>query len=121
MEDLTLDLVLGDESLVFDFDYEKSIDDDFYNQIKIVSDNEESGKRDVYITKDSGSISKYGLLQYFEKLDKNTNASQAKSKADTLLKLYNREMETLSLKCLGDVHINLNCSILDKLLTNHYF
>ena len=102
LENLTLNLILGDESLAYDYEYEKSIDDDFYNQIKLVSDNETTGKRDVYITKDSGSIAKYGLLQYFEVLDKNYNPSQAKVKADALLRLYNREVETLELKCLGD-------------------
>lgn len=110
LEDLTLDLVLGDESLVFDFDYEKSIDDDFYNQIKIVSDNEKTGKRDIYIAKDSESINKYGLLQYFEVLDKNANPSQVKSKTDMLLSLYNREIETLELNCLGDIRVRAGTS-----------
>ena len=105
LQELRLDLVLGDESFAYDYEYEKSIDDDFYNQIKIVSDNEDTGKRDVYITKDSDSIAKYGLLQYFEVLDKNYNPSQAKAKVDALLKLYNREVETLELSCLGDTRV----------------
>ena len=105
LESLTIPLILGDESLVYDFEYEKSIDEDFYNQIKLVSDNEKTSKRDAYITKDGNSINKYGLLQYFEVLDKNNNPSQAKSKADMLLSLYNRETETLSLECLGDTRI----------------
>ena len=105
LDDLTIGLVLGDESLAYDYEYQKSIDDDFYNQIKIVSDNEKTGRRDVYITRDSGSIRKYGLLQYFEVLDKNANPSQAKAKADALLKLYNRETETLTLECLGDTRV----------------
>lgn len=110
LEDLTLNLVLGDNSLAYDFEYEKSIDDGFYNQIKLASDNETTGKRDVYIAKDSNSIEKYGLLQYFEVLDKNTNPSQAKSKADMLLSLYNREVENLTLNCLGDPRIRAGSS-----------
>ena len=115
LEELQLDLVLGDESLAYDFKYEKSIDDNFYNQIKIVSDNEATGKRDVYITKDSGSIAKYGLLQYFEVLDKNYNPSQAKAKADALLKLYNREVETLELDCLGDTKVRAGTSFFGQI------
>lgn len=110
LEELQLNVILGDESLVYDYGYERSIDDKFYNQIKIVSDNEKTGKRDAYITKDSESIERYGLLQYFEVLNKNTNPAQAKSKADTLLKLYNRELETLSLECLGDTRIRAGSS-----------
>jgi hypothetical protein len=110
LEDIQLNLLLGDESLVYDYGYSKSIDDEFYNQIKLVSDNETSKKRDVYIVKDSASISTYGLLQYFEILDKNANASQAKSKAEALLKLYNSETETLTFECLGDTRIRAGSS-----------
>ena len=115
LEDMTLNLILGDESFAYDYEYEKSIDDEFYNQIKIVSDNEKTGKRDVYITKDSDSINKYGLLQYFEVLDKNANPSQAKAKADTLLRLYNREVETLEVSCLGDVRVRAGTSFFGQI------
>jgi hypothetical protein len=105
IEDLKLDLVLGDESLCYDYEYEKSIDENFYNVVKLVSDNESTSKRDTYIVKDGKSISKYGILQYFEVLDKNGNPSQIKAKADILLSLYNREVESLSLECLGDTRV----------------
>lgn len=105
LESLTTNLILGDESLVYGYDYVKTIDEDFYNQVKLVSDNETTGKRDTYIVRDGNSISDYGLLQYFEVLDKNANYSYAKNKADGLLKLYNREVETLNLNCLGDTSI----------------
>lgn len=110
LEDLKLDLVLGDESLCYDYEYQKSIDDDFYNVIKLVSDNETTGKRDVYMSKDNNSIAKFGLLQYLEVLDKNGNPSQAKAKADMLLSLYNRETETLTLNCLGDTRVRAGTS-----------
>jgi len=110
LESLKLDLVLGDSNLVHDFDYEKSIDDDFYNQIKLASDNEISGKRDTYIARGIESIDNFGLLQYFDVLDKNYNPSQAKSMTDTLLKLYNREQESLSLDCLGNAKVRAGTS-----------
>lgn len=110
LKELQLDLVLGDESLAYDFKYEKSIDEDFYNQIKLASDNEKTGNIDAYTVMDSNSIKKYGLLQYFEKLDKNKNSSQVKSKAEKLLGLYNREAEKLDLNCLGDTSIRAGSS-----------
>lgn len=115
IENLKLDLVLGDESLAYDYDYSKSIDDDFYNQIKISIPNEKTGMYEAYVIKDSESINKFGLLQYFELLDKDANASQAKSKADTLLKLYNRELETLGLDCLGDTRVRAGCSFYGRI------
>lgn len=110
LEDLKIDLVLGDESLCYDYEYSKSIDENFYNVVKLVSDNETTGKRDTYIVKDGESVGKYGLLQYFEVLDKNMNASKVKTKADILLSLYNHEAETLMLNCLGDTRIRAGSS-----------
>lgn len=110
INDLKLDLVLGDESLVYDYDYQKSIDNDFYNQIKIyVKGEDDKTVGHFESVKNDASIKKYGLLQYFETME-NKNASQAKSKADMLLRLYNRETETLSLNCLGDTRIRAGSS-----------
>jgi hypothetical protein len=115
LADLQLNLVLGDNSLCYDYEYEKSIDENFYNKIKLVSDNESSGKRDTYIAMDSSSISTYGLLQYFEVLDKNASASQAKSKAEKLLELYNQEVEKSRLDCLGDTRIRAGSSFYGRI------
>ncbi len=105
IEELQLDLVLGDKSLCYGYEHEKSIDEDFYNHIKIAVDNEKTGKRESYIAKDDASIKTYGLLQHFEVLDKKANATQAKTRADDLLNKYHNETETLTLECLGDVRI----------------
>ncbi|MBN7773145.1 XkdQ/YqbQ family protein [Clostridium aminobutyricum] len=110
LEDLRLNLILGDESLCYGYDYEKSIDDEFYNQIKIYLKGETSRDSQFVSAKDETSIEKYGMLQYFEASDENSNASKAKKKADILLKLYNREVETLSLECLGDTRIRAGTS-----------
>lgn len=95
--DLQLPLIIGDNSLCYEYDWEKSIDDEFYNQVKLVSGNKKTGHADVYITKDSGSIEKYGMLQYYEKLENDSDPAKAKAKADALLKLYNHEKKRLPL------------------------
>lgn len=124
IDNLKLDLVLGDESLVYDYDYQKSIDDDFYNQVKIYIKGEGDKTVGHFVSvRSDDSIKKYGLLQYFETTD-NKNSSQAKSKAEMLLRLYNRETETLSLSCLGNTRIRAGSSFygqvedikLDKML-----
>lgn len=111
LADLQLPLVLGDGSLACEYSYSASIDDDFYNQVKLVMANEKTGKADIYRTADSSSIEQYGLLQYFEVLDQNTDAAKARDRADKLLRLYNREVETLTLSCLGDLSVRAGCSI----------
>ena len=112
LDDLKLDLVLGDESFCYDFSYDKSIDDEFYNLIKIYVKGDSKTEKDnqMVISKNDASISKFGALQYFEVAQENTNVSQAKAKADMLLSLYNREVETLSLECLGDISIRAGSS-----------
>ncbi|MCI2105099.1 MAG: hypothetical protein LKK00_00040 [Intestinimonas sp.] len=123
LTELESSLILGDESLCYDYDYTKSIDDDFYNQIKLAVDNEVTGKRDIYMTNDSNSISKYGLLQYFNVMSfsggssGSANASsQAKKKtlaiqmANALMSLYNGETESLTMDCIGDTRIRAGSS-----------
>lgn len=102
---LGTDLILGDNSLCYDYKFDQSIDDDFYNMIKLVSKDEEAKKVDITVKKDDSSIGKYGFLQYYENIDKKYNSSQMKEMANNLLKLYNKEKETISLDCIGDTRI----------------
>lgn len=85
------------------YDYESSIDSDTYNQIKLTYDNSETGKREVYIAKDSSNIEKWGVLQYFDTIDEKTNGAV---KAKALLDLYNQKTKNLQIKnALGDVRV----------------
>lgn len=111
---LGLNLILGDKSFVYDYSFDKSIDDEFYNQVKIRLKGENSPEDPFIVKNDGASVSKYGLLQYYEVMD-NANASQAKAKAEILLKLYNRELETLTLSCLGDPRIRAGSSFYGRL------
>ena len=95
------DFYIGEESLLFDFDYKKSIDKETYNRVKLVHDNKETKKREVYIVQDSANISKWGRLQEFKKVDENMTPAQIKDLADKIIKLRNRETKTFSLECLG--------------------
>ena len=97
--------VLGDKSFVTGFDYETSIDDDVYNQIKLYRDNEETGKRDVFIVNDTVNdgekIKRWGILQLYEKIDEHYNLAQIESRALQMLKYYCNTRQSLKLKCLG--------------------
>ncbi|AXU54333.1 NlpC/P60 family protein [Clostridioides difficile] len=106
---MKLDIVM-DNDVIEDFDYNSSIDSDTYTKIKLVRDNEETSKRDVYIAQDSAHIRSWGILQLFETVDKNMSEAEIKQKCDILLKLYNRKTKTLSLKnVLGDIKVRAGC------------
>ncbi|WP_194189660.1 XkdQ/YqbQ family protein [Clostridium chrysemydis] len=104
-------LVIGDSSLLNEFSYESSIDDETYNQVKLIKENKETKKREVYIVKDSKNINKWGILQYFDKVDEKMNEAQIKQRADMLLKHYNRPKKTLKLECIGDFRVKAGCGV----------
>lgn len=105
LNSLKLPLYIGDESLALDYTYEISIDGDTYTKVKLVRDNTETDKRDVWITQDSETIAKWGTLQYFEKVSEDMNEAQIKERADIILSLKNRATVSLKLECLGDTRV----------------
>lgn len=102
LERMKVGLVI-DEETGENFDYESSIDSDTYNQIKLTYDNSDTGKREVYMAKDSSNIEKWGVLQYFDTIDEKTNGAV---KARALLDLYNQKTRSLEIKnALGDIRV----------------
>lgn len=95
--------ILIDEDTGENFDYTSSIDGETYNKIKLVYENEETGKREIYIAQDGSHINQWGVLQYFETIDEKVNG---KAKADALLSLYNQKTRNLTIKgAFGDVRV----------------
>ena len=90
---MKLGLVINEET-AGDYDYKSSITQNTYNRIKLALEDSDAGKRLIYISQDSTNINKWGVLQYYEKLNDATNA---KTMADALLKLYNTNTRTLSI------------------------
>lgn len=126
---LKTNLFIGDASLLVDYDYNNSIDDDTYNQIQLVKENKESKKRERFIVEDSNNIKQWGILQYFEKVDEKANAAQIQARAEMLLKLKNRSIKTLKLDTLGDLSVFAGTGVVvgisdlkkESVATNQYF
>lgn len=105
-------LILGDGSLVKEFSYGSSIDEETYNQIKLRKENKETGKRDTYIVKDDSTIKMWGLLQYHENVDENMNDAQIEQLADKYLESYNKPKRTLKIPCVGDMRVRAGKGVL---------
>lgn len=92
------------------FEYTSSIDDNTYNKVKLTYDNEDTGKREVYIAQDSSNINRWGILQYFDTLQK---GESGKTKADTLLKLYNKKTRNLKItNAFGDNRVRAGSMVI---------
>ena len=102
-----------DEETGENFEYTSSIDSSTYNKIKLTYDNDETGKRDVYIAQDSSRMNQWGVLQYFDTLSKGENGQ---AKADALLKLYNRKTRNLKIKnAIGDTRVRAGSMVVINL------
>ncbi|HEU4964400.1 MAG TPA: hypothetical protein VFV52_11205 [Bacilli bacterium] len=105
IEDSIVECLIGDESLLVDYEYKRSIDSETYNRVKLVQNNKQTGKRDVYIAQDSAKIAQWGRLQYFNVVDEKQNAAQINEQLTNLMKLKNREHKSLPLTALGDLRV----------------
>ena len=97
VNDMYTTYLFTSDTNINNFNYTSTIDNNVYNQIKLYKDNEETGKREIYLAKDNANIGNWGILQYYEKLDDNLNTAQAKKLAEDILKQKNKVAESLSI------------------------
>lgn len=124
IEDMRLDIVIGDWSLMYDYGYKRTIDSDTFNRVKLFKDNKETGKRDIYISQDSANIAKWGRLQLYQQADENMNSAQIDELLDQLMKLKNREQRSISIEALGDIRVRAGCYVpilIEEQGINQYF
>lgn len=108
VEDMKLDIMIDDDTAQ-DYDFTISIDKDTYNQIKLSRDNDDTKKRDIFMTRHTENINKWGVLQMSESLDKGVDGQKI---AETYLGLYNRPTRSLSVKgAFGDIKVRAGCLI----------
>lgn len=115
LEELNTPFILGDESLVTDYDYSETIDESI-NSVKVVRDDDKNKTRQVYQAKDTKTITAWGLLQKVEKpSDSKLNAQQLQAEANAILRENKEPKQTLSLESLGRMEIRAGSSFTLKL------
>jgi hypothetical protein len=105
VNDFLAGFYIGDESLMTGFDFTRDIDSDTYNSFKLYRDNQVTGRREVYMTKDSINIDRWGVLQLYQSVDENKNAAQISEMLTNLARLKNREQRSLSIDAVGDIRV----------------
>lgn len=110
-EDMLLPIYI-DETTTQAYSYTSSIDSDVYNRIKLAYDNGETGEREVYVMNDTTNQGKWGVLQYYAKVDHAMNQADLQTKAKALLKYYNVIRRELTMKkVFGDVRARAGASL----------
>lgn len=107
ISDMKVNGCLIDKETGEEFSYQTSIDSDVYNQIKLIYENKDNKKKkgtyDLYVTKNSKSINRWGVLQYVEKIN---TPKLGKQKSAVLLKIYNKKQKTLSISgVIGNTNV----------------
>lgn len=101
-----------DEDTAQDYSYTSSIDSDVYNRIKLAYDNGDTGEREVHVLNDTTSQAKWGVLQYYAKLDSALSTADLQTKAKALLQYYNVIRRELTMKkVFGDVRARAGASV----------
>lgn len=117
-------LQIGTGSLLNSYSYGKSIDEDTFNVVKLIRDNKETQKRDVWISQDTAAIKKWGKLQYLYDVDEHANEEQIKELADNIIKVKSRETRTLSLSIVGFYNLRVGDGVkieIDNVLSEWFY
>jgi hypothetical protein len=103
-ERTTSDIIIGDRSLSSDWTYEQSIEEsaNFVRILKMDSDNKLQAE---VFASDANSMNRWGKLQKTEKADEKMNKAQMQTRANELLKQYNRIQRTMTITALGATDI----------------
>lgn len=95
-----------------DFRHQLSIDSESYNQVKLIREikaDNDTTHREIYVEKDINNINKWGVLQYFGKLEEDENGQ---AKAKSLLRQYNRPGRTLAFQgVFGDNRVRAGSQV----------
>lgn len=103
-------LVIGEESLLMNYEYSVDIDKNTYNEILLLSETNESIKNEegknekvkelVYATQ-ADSVNKWGRLRKIVSVKEGASEQQLKDYAKLILDVSNNPTRTLKLTCIG--------------------
>jgi hypothetical protein len=94
------DIIIGERSLLTKYNYEKSIDNDTYNFVKLAQLKKEEGRLIPWVVEDSKNVRKWGKLQYLINVDETYSKAEMIQLGKNILQLKNRETQTLKLTAL---------------------
>lgn len=101
-DELILDIVLSENSLLEGYQYQHSINEDTFNRVKLARKSKKKGTRIVTIQQQEGSMDEWGTLQYYEKVDEKLTTAQVQAMARTILNQKARPTRNIILRGIGE-------------------
>ena len=93
--------LIGNDSLVTDYNYKRDIASETYNRVKLVRPNKETGRMDAFVHEDTDTQRTWGLLQYYDSVDENLNDAQIDAMCQMYLQYYNRVVQSAKITAMG--------------------
>lgn len=101
VQNMKLPLILAStDTGLINYKYRSDINEDTYNKIKLYKKDDRKGLFEVYVREDIESQKKWGVLQYYEKIDEILADGTINTMADEILKNKSRVRRTLEAECI---------------------
>lgn len=101
--------IVIDAETAENFDYTSTIDNNTYNKVKLVRENKDKSKLEVFEANNYIHQGDWGILQFFDIIQEGVNGQ---SRADMILDVCNRVQRNLTVKgCFGDLSVRAGCFI----------
>lgn len=107
--------IIADNDGMTGYSYKSGIDTETYNAVKIIWDNEDAGRREIYTARDDANINAWGVLQYFETVDSKSDPGKIREKMLQILELHNKVSKTLTIDFAGIPELRAGNSVLVKI------
>lgn len=99
---MDIQTILDGSAQMTGYSQSADIDGETFTRFKILQEDQRSGFRRVTEVENGGAREKWGVLQYFEKVDHSWNTAQVQARIQALQQTYGRERKTLEVDAIGD-------------------
>lgn len=107
LEGLRSDIIIDEENGEIDFQHNANIDEQTYNQFKIMAEDSKEWKR----ARNDEHIRQWGLLQYSQKFGEPVKDKELPGLLEKLAAIYDRPQQKLTLTCFGDWNVRAGVGV----------
>lgn len=107
IEELIVPFIAEKGTNILSYEYTTTINQEVYSKIKLYQDDKNSGMRISYEENAVEEQGKWGVIQYYEKMDEAMSSDEIRKKAKKLLENYRGLSRTLEMSVLGEENLRV--------------